>query len=151
LLLSVALLKNNVKYTYHMNNSLQNINDNAPITYGIMRDFITSFMNEAFEKSEARMMKYIDNSIEELAGMTARRFDSLESRLDSRIDNLESRFDGLEARLDKRIDDLEAKMEYRFSGVQNQLDNIYIDKVPRREISLLSVRVKKVEKKLGIA
>lgn len=141
-----------------ISNSLEKISDNTPVTYGIMRDFMTSFMapllTEAFAKSEARMMKYTDemfgkstqhtdDSIESLAGMIARRFDGV----DKRFVGIDKRIDGL----DERVSELESRMEYRFNGIQNQLDNIYLDKVPRREYGFLCTRVKKIERKLGMA
>lgn len=56
----------------------------------------------------------------------------------------------LKQEFNQRIDDLEQKMDYRFNGVQNQLDNIYLNYTQRHEHDLLKDRVKRVERKVGI-
>lgn len=52
--------------------------------------------------------------------------------------------------VDKRIDSLEEHMDYRFTGIQNQLDNIYLNYPNRMEYTHLSNRVKKIERKASI-
>ena len=63
----------------------------------------------------------------------------VEEKLSGRMDSLEQRMDGLEK-----------TMNYRFDGMQNQLDNIYLNYTQRHEHNLLRERVRKVERKVGI-
>jgi hypothetical protein len=46
--------------------------------------------------------------------------------------------------------DLKKEMKYRFDGLQNQLDNIYLNYTRRDEYALLKERVKKIERKVGV-
>ncbi len=95
-------------------------------------------------------------TIDELGKWIKEGFDGLGQRiggLETRFNGLEQRFDRLEQRFDGlelRFDGLEKKMDFRFTGIQNQLDNMSLDHVTRREHGLIVDRVKRVERKVGI-
>ncbi|MFA6601899.1 MAG: hypothetical protein WCT02_03505 [Candidatus Paceibacterota bacterium] len=74
-------------------------------------------------------------TIDDLAVMISH----LEDRLSGKIDGLES-----------RINSLEKEMRFGFTGVQNQLDNIYLNYTTMSEHALLRDRVKRIERKVGI-
>ena len=60
----------------------------------------------------------------------------VKTELNQRIDGLEGRFDGLEK-----------NMDFRFNGVQGQLDSIYLNYTRLDHHHALENRIKKVEKK----
>lgn len=66
------------------------------------------------------------------------------------IDSLAMMISRLETRLVDRIDILEKEMKYRFTGVQNQLDNIYLNYTTMNEHRLLKDRMTRIERKISI-
>lgn len=48
------------------------------------------------------------------------------------------------------IKELRSGMLFRFDGLQNQIDNININFIPRREHDLVKDRVSKIERRVGI-
>ena len=75
-----------------------------------------------------------------------RDLNSVANRIDQKIDGLETRIDGLEL----RFDGLDNKLDFKFTGLQNQIDNMTLNYTPRLEHNLLKDRVQKVERKVGI-
>ena len=78
-------------------------------------------------------------TMDDLGEMIKKGFDGAQSDLNYAVD-----------RIDQKIDNLDKKMEFRFDGLQNQIDNISINYTPRVEHDSLKGRVKKIERKVGI-
>lgn len=103
--------------------------------------------------------------IEGLGTRLDKRMDSLDSRMDkfdSRMDNLESQIDSLAIavnnefvkihfkldELDKNLIEFKEDFRMKTEGLQNQLDNIYLNYVMRNEYVYLEKRVKVLERKV---
>ena len=96
-------------------------------------------------------------TIEDLAGMVKRGFDSVDKRfeqVDQRFDSVDKRFEQVDKRfeqVDKRFDNLENRMEAGFAHVNARLDTIRhdISDLPAMRASLrdLHQRVERLEHK----
>jgi type I site-specific restriction endonuclease len=89
-------------------------------------------------------------TIEKLAVMINNGFKEAHKDLIDVTSRLEEKLSGRMDSLEQRMDNFEKKMDYRFDGLQNQLDNIYLNYTQRHEHNLLKERVRKVERKVGI-
>ncbi len=90
-------------------------------------------------------------TIDDLAVMVNNGFKEADKNLYSVVNSIvNSSVDSLEERLNKRMDSLETKMDMGFKGLQAQIENIAINHVTVREHGILTNRVKKIERKIGI-
>mgnify|MGYP001573909115 CR=1 FL=1 len=95
----------------------------------------------------------IDRKFGEFENKMLARFKDIDQRFLELEDKMLTRFDFLEGkiiRLEDKVDSLEKRTDMGFKGVQAQLDNMAIHHVTMREHTLLTDRMKKVERKVGI-
>ena len=83
-------------------------------------------------------------TIEHLAGMVSRGFESADRKSDERFSGLEKRFDGLE----KRLDTFETETKDSFKKIRNDILDIGDKFVPRHEFDILLIRVSRLEQKV---
>lgn len=131
-------------------------------------------MNKLPKNSKIITNEDVKISVDELAGMVARRFDefggiigdkisNLDTKIgkkingiDIKIDSLDSRVGSLEVKVDNldsrvgsvetKIDNLETKMDSGFSGLNAQLSSMSWNFVTFSEHNVLKDRVRKIEK-----
>ena len=108
-------------------------------------------LGEMFLASEERMMKRMDEKIDELDTRLSARIDELDTRLSSRIDELDTRLSGrideLDTRLSARIDELDTRLSGRIDELDTRLSG-RIDELDTRlsgRIDSLEVQMKKSE------
>jgi hypothetical protein len=99
-------------------------------------EVLFTHVDNAIKANNTDLYASIDDRFVEFGKMVS----NLEDRLVARIDAV-----------DGKISSLEEKMDFRFTGIQNQLDNIYLNNVTRQEHGLLKERVRKCERKLGFS
>ena len=88
-------------------------------------------------------------SIAESIGDISVRMGRLEGLIDGLAIATSNEFGKLRIRLDdmdNNLIDFRKDVDFKFTGLQNQLDNIYINYTRRDEFASLDKRVKKVEK-----
>ena len=103
-------------------------------------------MKKVTDKKELGL-KRIENSIENLARMTAKGFASMATKneLVSLKKDMMSSMDSLEVRLTNRIDEVEGNLTSRIQGLERRMDDISLNK-----LQVFDVRLTRVEKKVGI-
>ena len=95
-------------------------------------------------------------TIEDLAMMTKRGFDSLTDVVNSRFEQVDKRFEHLESRMDKfelrmaRFEDRLSHMDARIAYIERDVAEIRKQLISRMEIEEIMFRISMVEKKLGM-
>ncbi len=91
-----------------------------------------------------------DVSNEDLARMVAGGFD----RMEKRFETMENRFEDVENHLETmgtKIDDVESRLGSKINGLHNRIDDLALNRATRDEVHILSTRMTRVEKKIGIS
>lgn len=109
---------------------------------------------ESLAGSIQTMTDSIQTITESIGGLPTRiELKDMESRLEKQIDDVlistKNEFDRVHVRLDdleKYTVDFKKEFEFRSTGLQNQLDNIYKGYPNRQEYTFLNNRVKRIEK-----
>ncbi len=91
----------------------------------------------------------IADSHDSLARTVAKGFESV----DKRFEDVNRRFEGVDKRfesIDKKIENMEDKMNQQFHGLGNRIDDLALNRATRDEFYILSQRVERVERQVGI-
>jgi len=99
------------------------------------------------------IMKKDKTTIEDLAGMVQRGFESVDKRfesVDKRFESVDKRFDLLTDNVNSRFDRVESRLdaiEMELIDIKKKLENV----IDRREFETLKERVKNLENRLAMA
>lgn len=88
---------------------------------------------------DKKLPKKENTTIDQLASMVARGFDSLSKDFSGRMD-----------KLDKKIDDVEERLTNKMHGIERRIDDLALNRATRDEMKILDVRITRVEKKVGL-
>ncbi|MBQ1208276.1 MAG: hypothetical protein IIX65_07070 [Lachnospiraceae bacterium] len=95
-------------------------------------------LGEMFLASEERMMKRMDEKIDELDARLGARIDEIDERLSGRIDELDTRLgariDEIDERLSGRIDELDTRLSGRIDSLEVQMkksENLFMTELGR--------------------
>ncbi len=81
-------------------------------------------------------------SNEDLARTVARGFASI----DERFHRMDERFD----KMDERFDKMDERFSYKFDGLSNRIDALASERATRGEVAVLTKRVERVERGVGL-